>query len=256
MSLVLPQRSIKPRTAGWSMLIDTGVAFNHFQDIVASFSEYIDFVKFGWGTSLVTPMLEMKIDCLQQHGVQYLFGGTLFEKFYFQRRVDEFHDYCKRYRCQYIELSNGTVDMTNREKAQFIRDFSSEFHVLSEVGYKDTDKSLNLHPKLWVDYIQEDLEAGAMKVITEARETGTSGICRGDGEVRYGLIEEILDTSLDVNSLIFEAPNKTLQSYFIRKIGSQVNLANIPFNDVIPLETLRLGLRSDTLLTFEQEVIR
>jgi phosphosulfolactate synthase len=257
MNLTLPNRWMKPRTTGWTILIDTGTPFRQFEDMVESYGDYIDFVKFGWGTSLVTPQLERKIDCLKKNDIHYFFGGTLFEKFYSQHKVDEYYQYCKKHNCQYVEISNGTIDLTNRDKAQFIRDFSSEFQVLSEVGYKDGDKSINLRPALWVEYICEDLEAGAAKVITEARESGTSGICRSDGEVRYGLVDEILSAStIDTDSLIFEAPNKSLQTYFIQKLGTHVNLANIPFHDVIPLETLRLGLRSDTLLTFQEGALQ
>ncbi|AHE67640.1 hypothetical protein Loa_02096 [Legionella oakridgensis ATCC 33761 = DSM 21215] len=138
--------------------------------------------------------------------------------------------------------------MDNHEKAMFIADFASEFEVFSEVGYKDQIRSQELHPAKWIEFINEDLNAGASRVITEARESGASGICRSNGELRYGLIEEIIHSGIDLNSLIFEAPNKDLQTYFIKHIGHEVNLANIAFDDVIALETLRLGLRSDTLV--------
>jgi phosphosulfolactate synthase len=160
-------------------------------------------------------------------------------------------DYCRRYGCRYAEISNGTIALSNADKAHLIERFAHEFYVLSEVGYKDSERSLHLPPAQWIAYIREDLAAGAERVITEARESGTSGIARPNGEVRYGLIEEILSSGIDSNSLIFEAPNKGLQTYFIRRLGTNVNLANIAMQDVIALETLRLGLRSDTLLDFE-----
>ncbi len=249
-ALTLPERPAKPRRSGLTLVIDNGIPLGHFEDVVESMGTLIDFIKFGWGTSLVSPMLEKKIACLRDHEVEYFFGGTLFEKFLSQHVLDDYRAYCQRYGCHYVEISNGTIDLSNEEKARLIKDFAYDFHVLSEVGYKDSDRSLRLHPAQWIDYIQQDLAAGAEYVITEARESGTSGICRPNGEVRFGLIEEMLASGLDSNRLIFEAPNKDLQIYFIRRLGSNVNLGNIAMADIIPLETLRLGLRSDTLLAF------
>lgn len=249
--LRLPQRSKKPRSSGLTILIDNGVPQRYFEDIIESCSPYVDLVKFGWGTSLVTPTLEAKVRCLRAHDVDYFFGGTLFEKFHIQGKVAAYREYCLRHGCRYVEISNGTVPMSNEEKDEYIHLFSREFRVLSEVGYKDSEKSLTLSPARWIEYMRNDLAAGAVKVITEARESGTSGICRSNGEVRFGLIEEILDSDLRTEDIVFEAPNKTLQTYFIHKAGPEVNLANIPFPDAIALETLRLGLRSDTLLLFE-----
>jgi phosphosulfolactate synthase len=145
-----------------------------------------------------------------------------------------------------VEISNGTIALSNDEKARVIADFARDFTVLSEVGYKNSEASQRLHPAKWIEFIQQDLAAGARKVITEARESGTSGICRSDGELRYGLIAEILDSGLDPNDLVFEAPNKALQAYFVTRMGPDVNLGNVAVADVVPLETLRLGLRSDT----------
>lgn len=248
--LSLPDRPAKPRTAGVTLVIDNGVPLHFFEDTIESESRYIDLVKFGWGTSLVTDTLAQKIACLRAHSVDYYFGGTLFEKFLSQHKLDAFYDYCRRWGCQYVEISNGTIALDNTRKARLIADFAREFRVLSEVGYKDVDRSQQLAPSAWIEYIQQDLEAGATKVITEARESGTSGIYRANGEVRYGLIEEIAHSGIHADDIIFEAPNKDGQVYFITRMGANVNLGNIAFRDVIPLETLRLGLRSDTLLTF------
>lgn len=217
-----------------------------------SVGTYVDVVKFGWGTSIVTPKLEEKIQCLKNHGIDYFFGGTLFEKYYIQGKTERYTEFCLRHECRYVEISNGTVPMSNEEKCEWIHRYAQHFQVLSEVGFKDVNQSLMLPPNRWIEYIRADLAAGAIRVITEARESGTSGICREDGELRFGLIEEILGAGIDVNSLIFEAPNKTLQAYFIEKVGPSVNLANVPFAHIIPLETLRLGLRSDTLMLFEE----
>ncbi|WP_027409546.1 phosphosulfolactate synthase [Anoxybacteroides tepidamans] len=252
-ALLLPIRESKPRNRGITILIDNGVPLNYFKDTIDSNENFIDFVKFGWGTSLLTKHIEEKIACLKENDIQFFFGGTLFEKFCSQGKVEDFYHYCKTYGCKYVEISNGTINLTNKEKAKFISEFSQEFHVLSEVGNKDCDKSALQSPAEWLEYIIEDLEAGAEKVITEARESGTSGLCHRNGEIRQGLMDEIIFSGINIDRIIFEAPTKTMQTYFIKLFGSNVNLGNIPFADVIPLETLRLGLRSDTFYCFEQE---
>ncbi|WP_066058007.1 phosphosulfolactate synthase [Robertmurraya korlensis] len=244
--LMLPQREQKPRSHGITALIDNGIPLSSFIDTISSASRLIDYVKFGWGTSLITNKLEEKIECLQEHDVHFFFGGTLFEKFLSQGRIDDYHEYCRQYGCKYVEISNGTLALTNKDKARYIRDFSKEFTVFSEVGNKDSNHHKNEDISQWVDWIQEDFEAGAHKVITEARESGTSGVCNSNGELRLDLIDCILTSGMDLESIIFEAPNKKMQTTFIKKVGPNVNLANIPFSDTISVETLRLGLRSDT----------
>ena len=250
-NLHLPERTIKPREQGLTLVIDPGLPTRYFQDAIESSSAYIDLVKFGWGTSIVSDQLEKKIACLQEHEIDFFFGGTLFEKFYQQRKLSAYYEFCKRFDCRYIEISNGTIDLTNEDKARVIADFASDFRVISEVGFKDSEQSQLLAPSVWVAYIRQDLASGATRVLLEARESGTSGICRPDGTLRYGLIEDVLSSGIDSNHLIFEAPNKSLQTTFIRRLGPQVNLGNIPAMEVIALETLRLGLRSDTLLIFD-----
>lgn len=244
--LELPVRPVKPRTKGLTILIDNGLPIDYFKDTIQSGASYIDFVKFGWGTSLITSTLQEKILCLRDNNVEFFFGGTLFEKFVSQRKVDEYHRYCQAFGCRYVEISNGTLPMTNKQKAAFVSEFSNEFIVFSEVGSKDTVKSMTEQPGQWIEYILEDLEAGAFKAITEARESGTSGMCKGNGEIRTDMVDVIFHSGINLDNLIFEAPNKKLQTFFIQKFGSNVNLANISFYDPIALETLRLGLRSDT----------
>ncbi|WP_088105966.1 phosphosulfolactate synthase [Halalkalibacter urbisdiaboli] len=251
--LELPIRQPKPRACGQTILIDNGTSLQQFKDTINSYPELVDFVKFGWGTSIITKQLEEKITCLQQNNIHYFFGGTLFEKFLSQGKIENFYDYCKKYQCKYIEISNGTIDLPNTEKALYISDFSKEFHVLSEVGSKDCEKSNQFCTSEWIEHIQEDLEAGSNKVITESRESGTSGICQSNGDMRYDIIDDILSSGIPIEDMIFEAPNKKMQTYFIKKVGHQVNLANIPFTDAVPLETLRLGLRSDTFHFFNNE---
>lgn len=248
--LLLPERQLKPRQHGLTVLIDNGVPLNLFRDTIESASDYIDYVKFGWGTSVISPHLEAKIEHLQTSGIHFFFGGTLFEKYLSQHKLNEFREFCLRSRATHIEISNGTLPISNREKARYIRDFSDEFIVFSEVGHKDTDISGLQHSSEWLESIQEDLEAGAYKVITEARESGTSGLCDAKGELRLDILDEIIGSGISLHQIIFEAPNKKLQTAFIKLAGANVNLGNIPFTDPIALETLRLGLRSDTFYTF------
>ncbi|WP_010530311.1 phosphosulfolactate synthase [Lentibacillus jeotgali] len=244
--LILPARELKPREKGLTILIDNGSPLNLFIDTIQSASDYIDFVKFGWGTSLITSHIRQKIACLRDQGIEFFFGGTLFEKFLSRDRVEEYYDYCRRFHCNYVEISNGTMPISNKEKGYFVKMFSREFTVFSEVGNKDTVMSNAQNSSEWVENIQEDLEAGAAKVITEARESGTSGMCRENGGIRLDIFDQIVDSGIPFEKLIFEAPTKKMQTFFIQHVGSDVNLANIALADVISVETLRLGLRSDT----------
>lgn len=250
--LSLPEREAKPRLSGITALIDTGIPISQFKDTIKSFSDYIDWVKFGWGTSIVTPHLEEKISCLREHRVDFYFGGTLFEKYLHQNKLDAFHELCQVHQVSYVEISNGTVPISNREKSRYIREFGKSFTVISEVGHKDEARSGDQSSSEWTEAILEDLDAGAYKVITEARESGTSGICSTDGELRVEIIDEIRSSGICLDQLVFEAPNKKLQTYFIQLAGTGVNLGNIPFRDVLSLETLRIGLRSDTFFTFDK----
>lgn len=249
--LTLPVRTSKPRRRGLTLVIDNGAPHAFFADAIASAAPYIDMVKFGWGTALVTVDLARKLATLREHEVAWCFGGTLFEKFVVQDQFDAYLDLCRQTGTRVIEVSNGTIPMSNGAKAAYIRKCAGEFVVLSEVGFKDADRSERLAPSQWADYINEDLHAGASLVITEARESGRSGICRADGRLRLGLIEDILNAGIDPDRLVFEAPTKELQTQFVERIGANVNLGNIAPADVLGVETLRLGLRSDTLMHFE-----
>ena len=249
----MPIREQKPRSKGLNILIDNGYPERYFKDVVDSMDSQIDFIKFGWGTSIVTRSLKRKIDILADHDIRYFFGGTLFEKFLYQGKISEYRYFLDKYNCEYMEVSNGTIDLSNSEKCTHIREFSEHYQVFSEVGLKDSKKSEEMIPKKWIECISEDIHAGAIKVITEARESGNSGICRSNGDIRIGLFEEIMDSNLDVDNIVFEAPNKKLQAYFINRLGANCNLANIAFADVIRLETLRLGICSDTFFTFEDK---
>ncbi|MHA6800369.1 phosphosulfolactate synthase [Bounagaea algeriensis] len=246
----MPARDTKPRARGLTMVIDSGLATSHFRDIMASFGELIDLVKFGWGTCLATPGIEEKVAAAADNGVDFFFGGTLFEKFLQRDRVDEWYKLCFDSGAGTVEISNGSVELTNAEKARYVRRFSEEFRVLSEVGFKDPARSQQLSAQEWVDSIRRDLDAGASRVITEARESGLSGICSAGGDLRHELIDEIAEADIELNSLVFEAPTKQLQTYFLGQLGPQTNLGNIRPDDVVGVETLRLGLRADTFNDF------
>jgi phosphosulfolactate synthase len=249
--LFLPPRESKPRDRGLTSVIDGGLSLAAMEQLVDSAGDYVDLVKFGWGTALVSPQLEQKITLLRRHAIDYYLGGTLFEKHILQDRFDDFRTLCQALGCRYVEVSNGTIDLSNTEKAGYVRKLADEFTVVSEVGFKDGTRSELLSPSRWIECIEEDLDAGAKLVTLEARESGSSGICRPDGRLRYGLIEDVLAADLDADRLLFEAPSTALQSYFVQRVGTDVNLGNVAHHAVIGLETLRLGLRSDTLLTFE-----
>jgi phosphosulfolactate synthase len=246
--LDLPRRQPKPRRAGITVLIDPGAPTAQFEDVIDSHGPLIDFVKFGWGTALVTRELERKITCLRRSDVEFFFGGTLFEKFVLQSRFDGFRSFCFRHGCRWVEVSNGTIPMSRTEKTARVAALCADFSVISEVGFKDPGRSGELTPADWVGCIRDDVEAGASLVLTEARESGRSGICTRDGRPRHEVVDAILASELDVRRIVFEAPTKDLQTYFVRRVGPEVNLANVAMADVVGLETLRLGLRADTLL--------
>ncbi len=238
------------------MAIDKGLPLHYFADVVAAGSDYLDFVKFGWGTSVVDRNVRDKIAVLRSEGVDFYFGGTLFEKYVLQNRFDEFRTMCRSYGCTFVEVSNGTIDLDDAAKADYVAELANDFSVISEVGYKDQVKSENMAPHKWIGYIGADLDAGAVLVTLETRESGQGGICRPNGELRFGLIEEILASPISVDRLLFEAPNLELQSYFVTRISPNVNLGNVATTDIIGLETVRLGLRSETLLSFESDIER
>jgi phosphosulfolactate synthase len=244
--LRLPSREEKPRLTGLTVVIDGGLPAGQARDLAQSSGHLIDLWKFGWGTSVVTRDLEAKIDALRQEGIDFFFGGTLFEKFLASGRLDEYVRFCRTYGCRYVEVSNGTILISNSEKARYVERMAGEFTVLSEVGYKDPVRSELLAPADWARDVRQDLEAGASLVVTEARESGRSGICDADGALRQGVVDAIAASGVELSRVLFEAPNKQLQTYFIKEFGPNVNLGNVAPADVIGLETLRLGLRSDT----------
>ncbi len=243
----LPHRTEKPRLNGLSMIMDKGLSIREAEDMIDSSSDYIDIVKLGFGSSAITPRLKEKISVYKNAGIPVYLGGTLLECFIARNMFDEYIRAIESLGITHAEVSDGSLEMPHDEKCKYIERLSQHVTVLSEVGSKDAEKIIP--PYKWIELMKTELQAGAWKVIAEAREGGNVGIYRGSGEVRYGLVEEIL-TQVKGEDIIWEAPNKAQQVYFIKLLGSNVNLGNIATNEVIPLETLRLGLRGDTLLHF------
>jgi phosphosulfolactate synthase len=246
-AITLPEREPAPRESGLTAVIDPGLTTGRFEDAVDSLGEYIDLVKFGWGTALVTKDIKRKIDALRAAGIDFYFGGTLFERFAVEGLVDDWRQLCHTMGASHVEISNGTIAMDDAEKAGWIERMAGEFTVISEVGAKEHERSEAMTAADWVSAVHQDLAAGARLVTLEARESGRSGFCSRDGEPRRDVLDQVLDSGVDPKRLLFEAPNKELQTYFVRRLGPAVNLGNVHVDDVIGLETLRLGLRSDTL---------
>ena len=242
--LEVPRRAGKPRSRGLTHVIDKGLNLREIEGLFDTAGEYVDIVKLGWGTSYVTNNLEKKIALYRSFDTPVVCGGTLFEAVFAQDKVDEFKRWLEHFRFSHVEISDGTLEIPRDRKLELIADFAQDFAVLSEVGSKDSE--VNIAPYLWVQWMREELDAGAWKVIAEGREGGTAGIYRPTGELRTGLVDEI-EHSIDFHDLIWEAPTKDSQAWFVLHFGPEVNLGNIPPEEVIPLETLRLGLRGDTL---------
>lgn len=243
----LPGREEKPRQRGITMVMDKGLSLRNVEDFIEVASPYTDLVKLGWATSYLTPNLDAKLKLYREAGLPVYFGGTLFETFIVRGQFD---DYCRlldKYGLEYAEVSDGSIDIPHEEKCEYIYKLTKRVTVISEVGSKDVQKIFA--PYKWLKLMQAELEAGSWKLIAEARESGNVGIYRDSGEVRQGLVDEIL-TQIPEDKIIWEAPQKAQQVWFIKLIGANVNLGNIATNDVIPLETLRLGIRSDTFEHF------
>jgi phosphosulfolactate synthase len=230
------------RTTGLTHVIDKGLGPRGWEDVLEVSGHLIDIVKLGWGTAYVTKSLERKLAVLKEKPV--VIGGTFFEVIYVKDRLEEYKLWLSGLGLTHVEISDGTVDIPRDRKLELIADFAGDFTVLSEVGSKDS--SVEYGADEWKRWLQEELDAGAWKVITEAREGGTAGIFDAGGGMRTELIGEIAD-AVGTEKVIFEAPSKAAQAWFVKEFGPEVNLGNIPPEEVIPLETLRLGLRGDTL---------
>jgi phosphosulfolactate synthase len=233
---------LPPRAGGLTHVIDKGLGPRAWEDVLETSGAYIDIVKLGWGTSYVTPNLRAKLDVLRDKPV--VIGGTFFEAVIAQEKVDDYKRWLEELGLTHVEISDGVIELPRERKLGLIADFSRDFTVLSEVGSKDS--SVEFSTDEWTQWLAEELDAGAWKVITEAREGGSSGIFRADGAMRTELVGEIAG-AVPINDVVFEAPTKSAQAWFVKQFGPTVNLGNIPPDEVIPLETLRLGLRGDTL---------
>jgi len=245
--LALPERTAKPRRSGLTHVIDTGYSLDEVRQLMSVASGLVDIVKLAWGTALVTPHLREKVELYRSHGIPTCFGGTLFELCLWQDKLEDYLRVVRDLGMDYVEVSNGTISMEQESKLALLRRLCREFRVLSEVGSKDAE--VVIAPYKWVDSIRRELDAGAWKVITEGRESGTVGIYQAGGDVKEGLLDEIV-SAVSAERLLFEAPVKSQQAWFIKQFGANVNLGNIPPDEVVSVETLRLGVRGDTLLTF------
>ena len=241
--LRIPNRSAKPRTTGMTAINDTGISIGELTNILGDYAEFLDIAKLGVGTAAVSPRLEEKIALYASHKIQVYFGGTLFEKFYAQGLLSNYLEMLQRYAVPWIEVSAGSIDIPLQDRAAIVRDLCSDFTVLGEVGCKDADRIMP--PSEWLNELATLLDAGCTYVITEGRDSGTAGIYRASGELRTGLIADLVK-SLPMDRIIFEAPKTDAQMFFIRHYGPDVNFGNVSPRDLLLLETQRLGLRCET----------
>ncbi len=243
----LPSRTSKPRNIGLTMVMDKGLSIREVEDLLSNSNTFIDLVKLGFGTSVVTPNLLDKINLYHEANIPVYFGGTLFEAYLIRNQFNDYLRLLDKTKITHVEVSDGSINLEHDLKCEYIQNLSRNFIVLSEVGSKDAEKIIP--PYEWIEQMETELQAGAWKVIAEARESGTVGIFRNTGEVRSGLIAEII-RKIPIEHVLWEAPQKQQQVWFMKLYGSNVNLGNISPNEVIPLETLRLGLRGDSFEFF------
>lgn len=243
----LPERTAKPRQAGLTMVMDKGLSIREAEDLIETAGIYIDVIKLGFGTAMVTPTLEKKLEIFRQANIPYYFGGTLLEAFIIRKEIDAFAKLLEKFKVPMVEVSDGSITIDHAEKCKLISRFAKDYTVLSEVGSKE--EGIIIHPLKWIEMIEAEIKAGSWKVIAEARESGTVGIYKKSGKAHSVLINKIL-AKIPKDKILWEAPQKSQQAYFIKLLGSNANLGNIAPNEVIALETLRMGLRSDTFFDF------
>jgi len=240
----LPERTQKPRNYGLTMVMDKGLGLDEVKNFLSVAAPYVDVVKLGFGTAHVTNNLKQKIDIYLSNDIPVYFGGTLFEAFLIRGQFDDYLNTVKEYGLKHVEVSDGSITIPHVEKCGYIEKLAKHVTVLSEVGSKDATHIMP--PYKWIELMKAELEAGSTYVIAEAREAGNVGIYRGSGEVREGLVQEIL-TQIPFEKIIWEAPQKAQQLYFLELLGANVNLGNLAPSEVIPLEAMRVGLRGDTM---------
>ncbi len=239
----IPERTNKPRVHGITMIMDKGLSLEETKNFMSVAHPHVDIVKLGFGTAYVTPNLKEKLAIYQSYDIPVYFGGTLFEAFLVRNQFEDYINICKEFGIQYMEVSDGSISIPHAEKCGYIEKLTKHGIVLSEVGSKDAAHIIP--PYKWIELMKAELEAGSTYVIAEARESGNVGIYRGTGEVREGLVQEIL-TQIPEEKILWEAPQKAQQLYFLELIGCNVNLGNIAPSEAIALETMRIGLRGDT----------
>lgn len=243
----LPERSVRPRQHGVTMVMDKGISLRHAEDLVSTSARFVDFVKLGFGTSLISANVKEKVKLYRDAGLKVYVGGTLFEAFVVRNQFDDYLRYIDNLGMDSAEVSDGSITISHEKKLEYISRLAKDYTVLSEVGSKE--EGIIIHPQRWINMMQSELQAGASKVIAEARESGTVGIFHKDGSAHTILINKIVH-KVKLENIIWETPQKSQQVYFLKLFGSNVNLGNIGVDDVIPLETLRLGLRGDTFFSF------
>jgi phosphosulfolactate synthase len=241
--LSLPKRTSRSRDYGLTSIVDFGTSVGELRNILADYANLIDIAKIGIGTAYLTPNIQEKINLYKEYQVIPYCGGTLFEKCFFQGRIREYVEFLKRLGVEWIEVSNGSIDIPLDERLSLISQFKYDFHVIAEVGSKDSNKNIPVHK--WKEEILLLLDAGCKYVITEGRDSGTSGIYEKDGKIKDDLIQDLIK-DIDYKKIIFEAPTPKHQMYFIRQVGANVNLGNVKIQDVLILETQRQGLRCET----------
>lgn len=248
----LPARTTKPRNSGLTMVMDKGLSLREAENFVETTAHLTDLVKLGFGTSYITPNLKEKIKIYQDQGIRVYLGGTLFEAFYVRGQLDDYLALLDDLKLDMLEVSDGSMTIPHDEKCELIQRLSKDRTVLSEVGSKE--EGILISPAKWIRMMQNELEAGSFKVIAEARESGTVGIYRPNGTAHVILINKIL-AKVKAEDILWEAPKKDQQVWFIGQLGANVNLGNIAPDDLIPLECLRIGLRGDTFFSYLPEDI-
>ncbi len=249
----LPQRTEKSRNTGLTMMMDKGLSIREAENFIETAGYYTDLVKLAFGTGIFSKNITEKIQLYHHAGIRTHFGGTLFEAFIVRGLFDEFRKFIDRFHLETVEVSDGSMVIPHDQKLEYIRILSQQVTVLSEVGSKM--QGVVIPSDVWVNCMKKELEAGAWKVIAEARESGTIGIYHADGSADKELIIQ-LDTEIGHDNILWEAPNKNQQVWFIKQFGANVNLGNIATGEVIALESLRLGLRGDTFFTFLPDEIQ
>ena len=249
----LPERPNRPRQSGLTMVMDKGISLRQAEDLVSLSGECIDILKLGFGTSYLAPDLKKKVKLYRDAGMKVYVGGTLFEAFYIRGQLKDYVKMLKKFDIDTLEVSDGSMEIPHKLKCDLIQDLSKEFTVLSEVGSKE--EGILISPAKWIRMMSNELAAGSWKVIAEARESGTVGIYRPNGSAHVVLINKIL-AKVKIEDILWEAPIKSQQAWFVKQFGANVNLGNISPDGLIPLECLRLGLRGDTFFTFLPEDIQ